>query len=100
MSRSLFTLLLLTPLLSAEPVRIQAENSGLSADRLKRISQGMQHYIDRGEVSGVVTLVARRGQLAYLDAQGFLDKDAQTPIRTDSIFRIASMTKPITTVAV
>src|SRR5262245_23168011 len=86
--------------LAAPPARIQTGNSGLSADRLERIHQAMQAFLDRGDVAGVVALVARHGHVAYLDAQGFLDRDAKTPMRTDSIFRIASMTKPITSIAV
>lgn len=84
----------------AEPARVNIANTGLSADRLQRIHDAMQRYIDRGEVAGVVTLVTRRGQVAWLDAQGQMDIAKKTPMRTDAIFRIASMTKPITSVAV
>jgi CubicO group peptidase (beta-lactamase class C family) len=76
------------------------EQSGMSADRLKRLSAAMQGYIDRGEVAGTVTLIARRGRVVHLQAQGSMDIDSKTPMRSDSIFRLASMTKPITSVAV
>lgn len=86
--------------LSAEPARVETENTGLSAERLKRLSTAMERYIDRGDVAGTVSLVARRGRVAYLDAQGFLDKDTKKPMAANAIFRMASMTKPITSVAV
>lgn len=71
----------------------------MSAQRLARIRTAMQRYVDRGEVPGVVTLVARRGQVVHFEAVGHRDAEAKTPITTDTIFRIASMTKPITSVA-
>ncbi len=75
------------------------EDVGISSDRLSRIPSAMQRYIDRKLVPGVATLVARQGKVVHLDAQGFRDVDAQKPMETDTIFRIASMTKPITSVA-
>jgi CubicO group peptidase (beta-lactamase class C family) len=59
----------------------------------------MQRYIDRKEVPGVVTLVARRGRVVHLEAVGFKDAEAKTSMTADTVFRIASMTKPITSVA-
>jgi CubicO group peptidase (beta-lactamase class C family) len=76
------------------------EQSGMSADRLKRLSAAVRGYIDRGEVAGTVTLIARRGRIVHLEAQGLMDIASKTPMRADSIFRLASMTKPITSVAV
>src|SRR6266545_617388 len=76
------------------------EQSGMSAERLKRLSAAMRGYIDRGEIAGTVTLVARHGKVVHLEAQGLMDVDAKTPMRADTVFRIASMTKPITSVAV
>ncbi len=98
----IITSILIAPLMliAAPPARVNTENSGLSGERLKRISSAMQGFIDREEVAGVVSLVARRGQIVYLDAQGHQDRDARTPMRPDTIFRIASMTKPVTSVAV
>ncbi len=75
------------------------ESVGISSKRLDRIRTAMQRYVDRGEVPGVVTLVARQGQVVHFDAVGYADADAKTPLKTDAIFRIASMTKPITSVA-
>jgi CubicO group peptidase (beta-lactamase class C family) len=76
-----------------------AGRGGFSAERLKRLTAGMQGYVDRGEVAGVVTLVHRRGEEAHHDALGWMDDEARTPMRRDSLFRIASMTKPIASVA-
>lgn len=75
------------------------EDVGMSSERLARIRPAMQRYIDRGMVPGVVTLVARRGRVAHFEAIGYRDVEAKTPMTTDTIFRIASMTKPIASVA-
>jgi len=72
---------------------------GMSAERLARIRIAMQRYVDRGEVPGVVTLVARRGRVVHFDAVGYRDAQSKAPMTTDDIFRIASMTKPITSLA-
>ena len=60
----------------------------------------MQEYIDQGKTAGIVALVARRGQVAYLKSFGKLDPVKGTPLPVDAIFRIASQTKAVTTVAV
>ena len=73
---------------------------GVSAERFQRLHQGMQGFVDRKEVSGIVTLVTRDGRTADMHAVGFQDVDSKTPMRTDTIFRIASMTKPVTSVAI
>jgi len=73
---------------------------GLSSERLERITSAIQRIIDDGRVAGGVALVARHGKIVYLKAVGMADRDAKKPMRTDSIFRICSMTKPITSVAV
>ena len=72
---------------------------GMSAERLARIRPAMQKYIDAELVPGVVTLVARKGKVVHFESQGFMDIDSGKPMRPDAIFRIASMTKPITSVA-
>ena len=77
----------------------RASSVGMSADRLDRIGPAMQKYIDDGLVPGTVTIVARRGKVVHFEARGFMDAESDKPMRTDAIFRIASMTKPITTVA-
>ena len=76
-----------------------AASVGISSDRLDRLHRGMQGLIDRGEAGGIVTLIARDGKVVDVHASGFQDVAAKTPMRTDTLFRIASMTKPITSVA-
>jgi CubicO group peptidase (beta-lactamase class C family) len=83
------------PLPSAAP-----ESVGISAERLERMHRGMQGFVDRHEAGGIVTLVAREGKVVDLQAVGFQDVESNKPMRTDTIFRIASMSKPITSVAV
>jgi CubicO group peptidase (beta-lactamase class C family) len=86
---------------SAQPLpRATPESVGMSTERLGRMHAGMQALVDTHQVGGIVTLVARNGKMVDLQAFGFQDIDAKTPMKTDSIFRIASMTKPVTSVAV
>ena len=73
---------------------------GLSADRLARISATAQEFIDNRQLTGAVTVVARRGRIAHLEAYGMMDIAANKPMQTDTIFRIYSMTKPIAAAAV
>ena len=65
----------------------------------RRITTFLQGKVDRGEMPGMIATVARRGQTAYYQKFGYLDREAQTPMRDDAIFIIASMTKPVTSVA-
>ena len=73
-------------------------DSGLSAERLKRLHDVMTGYVERGEVPGLVTLVARRGE-GHVDAIGAMAAGTEKPMRRDTIFRISSMTKPVTAAA-
>ena len=75
------------------------EDVGMSSERLLRVRTAMKRYVDGGLVPGVVTLVARHGRVVHLDAIGYRDAEAKSPMTTDTIFRIASMTKPIASVA-
>lgn len=75
------------------------ESVGLSSQRLERMAAVVQRSIDQKRVAGAVTLVARRGRVAWLKAQGMLDREAGTPMPTGALFRICSMTKPITSLA-
>ena len=89
------------PPATAAPARQSAPAAvGVSAERFQRLHQAMQGFVDRKEVSGIVTLVTRDGRTADMHAVGLQDVDSKTPMRTDTIFRIASMTKPITSVAI
>ncbi|HEX4024944.1 MAG TPA: serine hydrolase domain-containing protein [Steroidobacteraceae bacterium] len=74
------------------------DGSGFSAARLERLHEVLAGYVQRGEVAGVVTLLDRHGH-TRVDAIGCQDRTRGDPIRRDSLFRIASMTKPITAVA-
>jgi CubicO group peptidase (beta-lactamase class C family) len=75
------------------------EELGLSSERLERIDTAMQRYIDQELVAGIVTLVARRGSVVHLEKLGMQDIETSKPMELDTIFRIYSMTKPITSVA-
>lgn len=75
------------------------EEVGLCSHRLNRISQLTKSYINSGEIAGTLTLVARKGKIAHLDTQGWMNLEKQIPMRSDAIFRIYSMTKPVTSVA-
>ena len=72
------------------------EDVGLSSERLQRIRQAVQPYIDGGQIAGGVTIVARRCRIAHFEAQGVMDVESKKPMLKDSIFRIASMSKPVT----
>jgi CubicO group peptidase (beta-lactamase class C family) len=75
------------------------EDVGMSSVRLARIAPAMQRYIDKGLVPGTVTLVARKGKVVHLGALGYRNVENKNVMTPDTIFRLASMTKPITTVA-
>lgn len=74
------------------------EDVGLSSDRLARVDDAMRAYVDKGKLAGVQTLISRRGELVHHDCYGTTDVEAGTPVTPDTIYRIYSMTKPITSV--
>jgi CubicO group peptidase (beta-lactamase class C family) len=76
------------------------ESVGLSSDRLERIATAVQRDVDDKRIAGAVTLVVRHGKVAWFKAQGMSDREAAKAMPTDAMFRICSMTKPITSVAV
>ncbi len=78
---------------------VSPETIGLSAGRLGRIGVVMQRYVAEKKLAGIIATVARRGQTAYLAKFGMADVEAGAPIQYDTIFRIASMTKPLTSIA-
>jgi CubicO group peptidase (beta-lactamase class C family) len=92
--------MLTLPLLAGSMSAGKPEEVGLSTERLKRIGDVVRRHIEARDVAGVVTLVARRGKIAYFDVQGMADIEAGKPMARDSIFRLASMSKPITGIAV
>jgi CubicO group peptidase (beta-lactamase class C family) len=75
------------------------EEVGFVATRLKRLSDRIEEGVKNNELPGAVVLIARNGRLAMFDSFGFRDKEARVAMTNDTIFRIASMTKPIVTVA-
>src|SRR5882724_7716281 len=77
---------------------VKPEEVGLSSSRLARIGDHMKRYIDAGKIAGTLTLVARRGQVAYLEPLGHLEIERRRPVTADAVWRIYSMTKPITSV--
>jgi CubicO group peptidase (beta-lactamase class C family) len=76
------------------------EEVGLSSSRLDRITAWLKSDVEKGVFPGAVALVARKGRVAYLESVGFRDKAAGAPMTKDAIFRVYSMTKPITSTAV
>ena len=76
-----------------------AEDEGFSKERLERIAPVIQKYIDQDLTPGVLTAIMRNGKIVYLETQGFMDVKEEKPLQEDAIFRIASMTKPIASVA-
>src|SRR5260221_2707163 len=100
LSRRLFIVLLGLSLTAAVVATGKPEDVGMSPDRLKRINEVVQQYIASNQISGAVTVVARKGRVAHFEAQGLMDIDAKAPMRKDAIFRMASMSKPVTGVAI
>ncbi len=83
-----------TEIASEQPV------TGMSAERLGRVGTVIQQAIDDGEVAGAAALIVRNGEVAWSGAFGMADREAGRPMRTDDMFRIASMTKAVTSTAV
>jgi CubicO group peptidase (beta-lactamase class C family) len=79
---------------------VKPEEAGLAANRLQRITDMVQRHIAAGDLAGAVTVVARRGKVAHLAAQGVMDLDSKQPMTPASMFRIASMTKPVIGVSI
>jgi CubicO group peptidase (beta-lactamase class C family) len=75
------------------------EAVGLSSDRLARIRPAIEKHVADDKIAGVVTLVARRGEVVHLECVGLMDRESNKPMVPDAIFRIYSMTKPIICVA-
>jgi CubicO group peptidase (beta-lactamase class C family) len=94
-----FCLLASSAAFAEDPLpRAKPEAVGLSSERLARIGATLKADIDAGRIPGAVIAIARHGKLVMLDAYGWRDKAAKLPMTTDTIFNIASMTKPMTTV--
>ncbi len=85
-----------------DPMRVNntPESAGMCSTRLARLGDWMRRYVDQGKLPGMLTMVARNGDVVFLEAYGWRDVEAQAPVEIDTIFRIYSMTKPVTSVAV
>ena len=81
------------------PVTASPEAHGFSRPALSRIGSWMGRYIEQGKLPGALTLVARHGEIVFLECQGAMDLEAGKPVAEDTIFRLYSMTKPVTSVA-
>jgi CubicO group peptidase (beta-lactamase class C family) len=93
--------LLAVPLAAASSVpTAKPEDVGVSSERLQRVSQMIQRRIAAGEMTGAVAIVARKGKIVHLEAQGVMDLDTKKPMAKDTMFRVASMTKPVTGLAI
>jgi len=86
--------------LSGAGTTARPEDVGLSSERLQQVNALVKRHLDAKSFAGAVTLVARNGRIAHLQAHGFADLDAKQPMKTDSMFRIMSMTKPVVGVAI
>ena len=86
--------------LAADLDKASPDSVGLSAVRLARIDAALQPYIDNKQLAGAVVAIARKNKTVYMKSFGLADIEANKPMKNDHIFRIASMTKPVTSVAV
>ena len=92
--------MLLGPLTGAASLeRSKPEEQGVSSERLQRLSKLSKQYVDEGRVAGIVNLVLRNGEIIHYEATGNRGADDPSPMKVDDLFRIYSMTKPITAVA-
>ncbi len=92
--------LLALTLTAASLPTIAPDQAGLSPERLQRIDQMIERRIEAGDLVGAVAIVGRHGKVAHLAALGQMDRESNQPMKPDTIFRIASMTKPVVGVAV
>ena len=76
------------------------EEVGLSAERLQRIHEMVMRHVEARDISGAVTMVARRGRVVHFEAHGLMDIEAKKPMTKDALFRLASSSKPITAAAI
>ncbi|MEM1231313.1 MAG: serine hydrolase domain-containing protein [Pseudomonadota bacterium] len=96
----LFALVLPGAALARDLPSSKPERVGMSSDRLARIDALAERYVSDGRVPGIVTMVARKGQIVHFKAHGARGFDDDRPLAKDDLFRIYSMTKPITAVAI
>jgi len=100
MKHFLLLVAVVLPLSAASIQGTRPEDVGLSSERLQRIHEAVQRHIDAHDIAGAVTLVARKGRIAHFETHGVMDLDSKKPMPKDGLFWIASMSKPITGVAI
>jgi CubicO group peptidase (beta-lactamase class C family) len=100
LASALLATALLASLSAASLPTAKPEEVGLSSERLGRIHQMIQRHIDAHDVTGAVTLVARRGKVVHFETHGLMDLETQKQMSKDAIFRLASSTKPVTATAI
>ena len=97
---ALFLMLAALPLMAATLPNAKPEEAGFSSERLQRIHQMLQRRIDAHDIAGAVTLVARNGRIVHFETHGLMDIETNRPMARDAIFRMASMSKPVTGTAI
>ncbi len=97
--RTLIAFFFVFSLVAADLPVVAPDRAGLSAEALARATRAIEDDVAAGRIPGALGLVARRGRIVYQEARGDADREAGKPMREDAIFRIYSMTKPITSVA-
>ena len=97
---ALFLILAALPLMAATLPNAKPEEAGFSSERLQRIHQMLQRRIDAHDIAGAVTLVARNGRIVHFETHGLMDIETNRPMARDAIFRMASMSKPVTGTAI
>jgi CubicO group peptidase (beta-lactamase class C family) len=97
---SLLMLLAVPPLPAATLPKSKPEDVGMSSERLRRIDEMLERRIAAGQMTGAVAIVARKGKIVHVTAKGVMDLETKQPVTPATMFRIASMTKPVTSVAI
>jgi CubicO group peptidase (beta-lactamase class C family) len=96
----LLTVVLTVPATTASTPTAKPEDVGLSSERLQRVTQMIDRHIAAGDLAGAVTIVARKGKVVHHSARGVMDLQSKQPMASGSMFRIASMTKPVVGVGI
>ena len=99
-SFGLAALLVASPLLAQELPRATPETVGMSSERLERLTTALDGYVADGRLAGTATIVLRDGQVVYSNAVGYRDRESNSPMTTDAIFRIASQSKALISVGI
>ena len=95
----IFSVLISSTALSSDLPMGSPESVGVSSDRLDRLSESMQRYIDSNQLAGTVSVISRKGRVIHFESQGFKSKENREAMSDDTIFFIMSMTKPIVSTA-